>query len=85
MGGVSITVTASTTSRLCISEKKCSELGDKDIWRFKRTGTGSIEITDDVGHTSLVSHHGGEVDGLLGVILWPSRNWELDQDLEYGK
>lgn len=32
-------------------------------------GSGSVKVSDDVGHTGLVTHTGGEVDGLLGVIL----------------
>jgi hypothetical protein len=32
-------------------------------------GTGTVEVTDDGGHTSLVAHGGSQVDGLLGVIL----------------
>lgn len=32
-------------------------------------GTRLVEVSDDVGHTSLVSHDGSEVDGLLGVVL----------------
>lgn len=30
---------------------------------------GAVEVTDDVGHTGLVTKHGGQVDRLLGVIL----------------
>jgi len=33
-------------------------------------GTWSVEVTDDGGHTGLVTHGGGEVDRLLWVILW---------------
>lgn len=29
----------------------------------------SVEVTDDRGHTGLVTHGGGQVNGLLGVIL----------------
>jgi hypothetical protein len=32
-------------------------------------GTGTVEVTDDGGHTSLVTHSGSQVDGLLGVVL----------------
>jgi hypothetical protein len=32
-------------------------------------GSGSVKVSDDVGHTGLVTHAGGKVDGLLGVIL----------------
>jgi hypothetical protein len=32
-------------------------------------GARSVEVTNDGGHTSLVTHSGGQVDGLLGVIL----------------
>jgi hypothetical protein len=32
-------------------------------------GARSIEVTDDGGHTGLVTHSGSQVDGLLGVIL----------------
>lgn len=33
------------------------------------TGTGPVQVTDDVTHTSLVTHDGGKVDRLGGVIL----------------
>jgi hypothetical protein len=32
-------------------------------------GTGTVQVTDDVGHTGLVTHEGGQVDGLGGIIL----------------
>lgn len=32
-------------------------------------GSGTVEIADNGGHTGLVAHGGGKVDGLLGVIL----------------
>jgi hypothetical protein len=32
-------------------------------------GTRTVEVTDNGGHTGLVAHGGGQVDGLLGVIL----------------
>jgi len=32
-------------------------------------GTGTVEITNDVSHTGLVTHEGGQVDGLGGIIL----------------
>ena len=32
-------------------------------------GSGSVDLTDDVSHTSLVTHKACEVDGLAGVIL----------------
>lgn len=32
-------------------------------------GTGSVEVTDNSGHTGLVAHGGSKVDGLLGIIL----------------
>ena len=31
--------------------------------------TRSLKVTDNGGHTGLVAHGGGQVDGLLGVIL----------------
>lgn len=37
-----------------------------------RTGSGSVEVTDNVSHTGLVTHDGGEVNGLLGVVLFQS-------------
>ena len=36
---------------------------------FVRTGTRTVKITDNVGHTSLVAHHSSQVDGLLRVVL----------------
>jgi len=32
-------------------------------------GTGAVEVANDRGHAGLVAHGGGQVDGLLGVIL----------------
>ena len=32
-------------------------------------GTGTVKVTDDGGHTGLVTHGGSQVDGLAGVIL----------------
>ena len=34
-----------------------------------RLRAGSVEVTNDRGHTGLVAHDGRQVDGLLGVIL----------------
>ncbi len=34
-----------------------------------RLRAGSVEVTNDRGHTGLVAHGGRQVDGLLGVIL----------------
>jgi hypothetical protein len=65
-----MTVTASTTSRLCISVRGlASAPTQKNAQIHALTASGSLEVTDDVGHTSLVTKEGGEVDGLLGVIL----------------
>ncbi len=35
-------------------------------------GTGTVKVTDNVGHAGLVADHGGEVDGLLGGHPWGS-------------
>lgn len=35
-----------------------------------RTGARTVKITDNVGHTSLVTHNGSQMNGLLGVILY---------------
>lgn len=40
-----------------------------DNFSLVHLGSGSVKVSDDVGHTGLVTHTGGEVDGLLGVIL----------------
>lgn len=32
-------------------------------------GTRTVKVTDNGGHTGLVAHGGGQVDGLLGVIF----------------
>lgn len=32
-------------------------------------GTGTVQITDNVGHPSLVAHEGSQVDGFLGIVL----------------
>jgi hypothetical protein len=35
----------------------------------RHTRPGTIKITDNMCHTSLVTHNSGQVNGLLGVIL----------------
>ena len=42
-----------------------------------RTGARTVKITNNVGHTSLVAHNGGQVNGLLGVILCMSMSLKL--------
>lgn len=32
-------------------------------------GSWTVELADDMGHTSLVAHEGGQVDGFFRVIL----------------
>jgi hypothetical protein len=49
---------------------KSGEHFDPDIQeRTRRTGTGSVQVTDDVTHTGLVSHQSSKVDRLAGVVL----------------
>jgi len=36
-----------------------------------------LHVSDDVGHTGFVSHEGGEVDWLGGIILWEMSNFTL--------
>lgn len=66
-----MTVTASTTSRLCISAHACS--GEKRLKQAKkrkvRTRSRAVEITNDVGHTCLVAEGSSEVHRFLRVIL----------------
>ena len=41
-------------------------------WRKEargHTGSGSVQISHNVGHPCFVPHNSGEVDGLLGVVL----------------
>lgn len=40
-----------------------------DDFSLVHLGSGSVKVSDDVSHTGLVTHTGGEMDGLLGVIL----------------
>ena len=40
-----------------------------DDFSLVHLGSGSVKVSDDVSHTGLVTHAGGEMDGLLGVIL----------------
>ena len=35
-------------------------------------GAGTIHLTDNVSHASLVAHEACEVDWFRGVILWPT-------------
>ena len=44
----------------------CDRLHDFLLVRLR---AGSVDVTDDRGHASLVAHGGRQVDGLLGVIL----------------
>lgn len=74
-----MTVTASTTSRLCISGGRRISLARRSLPPHDqnergRTGSRALEITNDVGHTGLVTKEGGEVDGLLGVVLQAREN-----------
>lgn len=50
-----------------------------DHFLLVRLGAGAVAVADDRGHAGLVAHGGGEVDGLLGVILGEARqrraNW----------
>jgi hypothetical protein len=32
-------------------------------------GTGTLKITNNVGHTSFVTHESSQVDGLLNIVL----------------
>ena len=43
-----------------------------DDLTFVHLGSGSVKITENVGHTSLVTKHGGEVDG-LGLVITGER------------
>lgn len=38
-----------------------------------RLGARTVEIANNRGHTSLVAHSGGQVNGLLGVVLGETR------------
>lgn len=88
-------VTASTTSRLCISgEKKGGKKGQQELrssqrgmegGERERTGSGSVKVSDDVGHTGLVSEGGGEVDRLLGVVLGEGLHLSDSKDEGWGR
>lgn len=43
--------------------------GSLDNLLLVELGTGTVKVADDGGHTGLVTHVGGQVNGLLGVIL----------------
>lgn len=49
-----------------------------DDFLLVRLGTGSVDVTDDGGHASLVAHGGRQVDGLLGVILGETEESPID-------
>jgi len=40
-----------------------------DDFSLVHLGSRSVKVSDDVSHTGLVTHAGGEMDRLLGVIL----------------
>jgi hypothetical protein len=64
-------VTASTTSRLCISAHACG--GKKRLKQSRkekeRTRSRTVKITNDVGHAGLVAEGSSKMHGLLRVIL----------------
>jgi hypothetical protein len=64
-------VTASTTSRLCISAHACGgKKGSSNQEKEKeRTRSRTFKITNDVGHAGLVAEGSSKVHGLLRVIL----------------
>ena len=68
-GGVSTIVTASTTSRLCISEVFREDVPDECKQCRILTRSRTVKITNNVGHTGLVAHNSRQVDGLFRVIL----------------
>lgn len=46
----------------------------------KLTGSRSVEVSDDVSHTGLVTKGGGEVDRLLGVVLREGLHCSVTRD-----
>lgn len=64
-----MTVTASTTSRLCISENSRVSLVTLARDKARLTGSGSVKVSDDMGHTSLVAHESGKMNRLGRIIL----------------
>jgi hypothetical protein len=43
------------------------------------TGSRSVKVSDDVGHTGLVSEGSGEVDRLLRVVLGERLHYRSQQ------
>jgi len=67
---------AETTRSLDVSDntddnhrRGLDDSGCLDDFLLVHFGSNTLELSDDVGHTSLVAEEGGKVDGLLWVIL----------------
>lgn len=67
---------AETTGSLNVTDDTDSDKGrglddgdSLDNLLLVHLGTRSVKVTDNSGHTGLVTHGGRQVDGLLGVIL----------------
>ncbi|KAJ7777329.1 hypothetical protein B0H16DRAFT_1449430 [Mycena metata] len=66
-GGVSMMVTASTTSYAFLGAFSVNRAYLHDGNICTHSGTRTVKVTDDVGHTSLVAHDSSQVHRLLGV------------------
>lgn len=62
-------VTDNTNNDHWWSLDDCDSLNDLTLVHLR---SGSVEVSDDVRHTGLVTHEGSEVDGLLSIVLGES-------------
>ena len=63
-GGLDVTNDTDNHHRRGLDDR--SSLNDLALVQLR---TGTVEVTNDVSHTSLVTHEGSQVDWLLGVVL----------------